>query len=628
MSQLSLNDREKLEFCLDEMRGFTDETVTEWMLVKAAISANFDSNRALNHIMDASTKPRPIRTKQSSLKDEVAVINAPTMQKTPLSAKIPPATATAQTTTTTMMTTTTQQNFATKTTKPKSTCKQSETKPSKFENRPQKHELHEYGAEVEETPTRLQPSASTSSLLKISSKAKLNRLDPAKEFQARKDGGKEYLNLVVVGHVDAGKSTLMGHVLYQLGFVSKRVMHKYEQDAKKLGKGSFAYAWVLDETEEERSRGVTMDVAQTTFETNTKVVTLNDAPGHKDFIPNMITGAAQADVAILVINAIKGEFETGFEMGGQTREHAILIRSLGVTQLLVAVSKMDKIDWSEERFKEIVGKLRNFFKQTGFKDSDVVFVPCSGLAGENLTKPSNEPRFSWYKGPTLVEQIDKFKPAVRPALDKPLRLSVTDVFKSVTSGFSLGGIINSGNVQVGDKVLIAPANEILTVKSMFADSTKVPIAFAGDSIALSVSDIDPSKVTIGSILCNPSFPVQMARSFRARIVIFNVSIPILKGFQVVIHYQSLTEQAHLSQLISQLHRSTGEVVKKKPRWLDKNSSALVDIRVDRPICLELYSECKDLGRFMLRHDGVTIAAGLVVEIFKEKAKNQETMRSE
>lgn len=182
-------------------------------------------------------------------------------------------------------------------------------------------------------------------------------------------------------------------------------MHRYETDSKKVGKASFMYAWVLDETEEERSRGITMDVAQSRFETPNRIVTLLDAPGHKDFIPNMITGAAQADVAILVVDATKGEFETGFEAGGQTREHTMLIRSLGVSQLAVAVNKLDNVEWRAERYEEIVAKLSTFFKQTGFKEQDVTYVPCSGLTGENLTTRSQINAFSWYKGPCLLEVI-------------------------------------------------------------------------------------------------------------------------------------------------------------------------------------------------------------------------------
>lgn len=200
----------------------------------------------------------------------------------------------------------------------------------------------------------------------------------------------------------------MGHTLCDLGIISQKVMHKHEQESKKLGKQSFMYAWVLDETNEERSRGITMDVGSVRFETDTKVVTLLDAPGHKDFIPNMISGSSKADVALLVVDATRGEFETGFEQGGQTREHALLVRSLGVSQLGVVINKLDNVNWSKERFYEIVSKLKVFLRQAGFKESDVIYIPCSGMTGENLAKPPTQPELtSWYKGPTLINVVGK-----------------------------------------------------------------------------------------------------------------------------------------------------------------------------------------------------------------------------
>ncbi len=206
--------------------------------------------------------------------------------------------------------------------------------------------------------------------------------------------------------MDAGKSTLMGHLLYLLGFVSKKTIHRYETDSKKMGKNSFMYAWVLDETQEERTRGITMDIALSRFETPNRIVTLLDAPGHKDFIPNMITGATQADVALLVVDATKGEFETGFESGGQTREHTLLIRSLGISQLGVVINKLDNVDWSQDRYNEIVAKLSAFLKQAGFKEQDISYVPCSGLTGENLIERSKiNSLCSWFSGPSLVEII-------------------------------------------------------------------------------------------------------------------------------------------------------------------------------------------------------------------------------
>ncbi|KAH9515292.1 HBS1-like protein, partial [Bulinus truncatus] len=452
------------------------------------------------------------------------------------------------------------------------------------------------------------------------SKSKASKIDIMTEY-AKRHGNKELLNLVVIGHVDAGKSTLMGHLLYQLGNVNKKTMHKYEQESKKIGKSSFAFAWVLDETDEERERGVTMDVAQTRFETEKKVITLLDAPGHKDFIPNMITGASQADVAILVINATRGEFETGFDAGGQTREHALLARSLGVGQIIVAVNKMDTVDWSYDRYENITKKIGQFLtKQAGFKESDISFIPCSGLMGENLTKPSTERKLTtWYKsGTTLIQQIENLRPPVRP-IDKPLRLIVSDVFKGIGTGFNVAGRVGAGYVQPGDKILIMPLGSCATVKSVFIDDVSASLAFAGDHVNLTLSGVDMSSVNVGSCLCDPNCPAKSAIRIRAKIVIFNIDLPITKGYPVVFHYQAINEPALIKRLLSQLHRSTGEVIKKKPRCLVKNTSAVVEIELERPVCMELYSEFKDLGRFMLRSGGHTIAAGLVEELVQMKS---------
>lgn len=436
-------------------------------------------------------------------------------------------------------------------------------------------------------------------------------------YSKERGNEKKHLHMVVIGHVDAGKSTLMGHLLYDTGNVSQRVMHKHEQESKKLGKQSFMYAWVLDETGEERTRGITMDVGSSRIETSSKIVTLLDAPGHKDFIPNMISGATQADVALLVVDATRGEFETGFEQGGQTREHALLVRSLGVSQLGVVVNKLDTVGWSKERFDEIVTKMKSFLKQAGFKESDVVYVPCSGLTGENLVKPATEAELvSWYKGPTLLNVIDNFKLPER-SIDKPFRMSVSDIFKGTGSGFCISGRIETGVLCVNDKVLVGPSREQAQIKSIMIDEASVTAAFAGDQVSVSLSgNIDIANISVGFIICDPANPIPIVTRMQARIIVFNVKVPITLGYPVLLHHQSLIEPATIVKLNAQLHKGTGEVIKKKPRCLGNNSCALVEIETSRPIGVELYADVKELGRIMLRVSGVTIAAGLITKIIK------------
>lgn len=439
----------------------------------------------------------------------------------------------------------------------------------------------------------------------------------AKEMYDKERGGdKQHLHMVVIGHVDAGKSTLMGHLLFDTGNVPQRLMHKYEQESKKLGKQSFMYAWVLDETGEERARGITMDIGSSRFETTTKSVTLLDAPGHKDFIPNMISGANQADVALLVVDATRGEFETGFEQGGQTREHALLVKSLGVTQLGVVINKLDTVGWSKDRFDEIVTKLKTFLKQAGYKEADITYIPCSGLTGENLVKPpTSSELLRWYTGPTLLSVIDNFRMPERP-IDKPFRMSINDIYKGAGSGFNVSGRIESGVLCVNDKVLLCPCKEQATAKNINMDEIPQNTVFAGDQVSVTLFGVDITTVSVGNILCDIYRPIPLATRIRARIIVFNITTPITKGYPVVVHHQSLIEPATIVKLKAQLHKSTGEVVKTNPRYLGNNSCALVEIEFTRPVCMERFADLKELGRVMLRVGGITIAAGLCTDIIK------------
>lgn len=451
---------------------------------------------------------------------------------------------------------------------------------------------------------------------KSTPKPKEPKIDAANLYSVERGKDKEHLYVVVVGHVDAGKSTLMGRLLCDMGEVNQRTLHKYEQESKKIGKQSFMYAWVLDETGEERLRGITMDVGKVHFSTATKHITVLDAPGHADFIPNMIAGAGQADVALLVIDATRGEFETGFDLGGQTREHALLVRSLGINQLAVAVNKLDTTNWSQDRFNEICSKLRTFLKQAGFKESDVIFVPLSGLTGENLVKAPTEKKLAdWYTGPCLLEVIDKFKSPERP-VTKPFRMSVNDIFKGTGSGFCISGKIETGVLNVGDKVLVCPLKETATVKAILINDVAQSIVFAGDQVTITLLGFETQNISIGNVLCDPSAPIHVVTRFVAQIVVFNNKIPITKGFPVILHHQSLVEAANIVKLKASINKSTGEVIKKKPRCLGNNSVALVEIEVSRPICLEVYKDIKELGRVMLRVSGVTVAAGLVTAVIK------------
>ncbi|XP_047735700.1 HBS1-like protein isoform X2 [Hyalella azteca] len=457
------------------------------------------------------------------------------------------------------------------------------------------------------------PQVSTPKPVKLPTKQRDASVDVRALYSASQGAaGKELINLVVVGHVDAGKSTLTGHLLYQQGQVSQRTMHKYERESQKCGKQSFMYAWVMDDTEEERSRGVTVDVAERTFETERKIVHILDAPGHKDFIPNMISGAARADVALLVVDASTGEFEAGFESNGQTREHAMLIKSLGVSEVTVAVNKLDVVQWSQQRFNEICSTLTVFLKSVGFRSSEVTYVPCAGLSGENLVKPPSEPQLkAWYSGPTILNAIDNMKSPSRD-VDQPARFSISDVFKGGSSNMCVAGKLHTGYIQSGDRLLLLPHTSAITIKDVSCNSAPGSI-FAGDSGTLTVSGVEPDELSVGSFLCDPAKPMRRTTTLQARIVVFNVIIPIIKGTQAEFHLQSVCEPATVRKLISQINKSTGEVMKNRPRVLARQTAGVIELELSRPICVETYKDCKDLGRFMLRQQGNTIAAGLITE---------------
>uniref|UniRef100_A0ABI7X8Z1 HBS1-like protein n=1 Tax=Felis catus TaxID=9685 RepID=A0ABI7X8Z1_FELCA len=576
--QLSGIDQARLYSCLDHMREALGDAVPDDILVEAVLKNKFDVQKALSLVLEqdkmqnlkvksegaASTgktaKGKSVDSQSSHSESEIV----PKVAKMTVSGK-------KQTMGFEVPGVTEENGHSFHTPQKGHLSEETGIAPSDVLDTVSKSVLPSHTTQTSEE----QSSAPTP----VKKSGKLRQQIDVKAELEKRQGGKQLLNLVVIGHVDAGKSTLMGHMLYLLGNVNKRTMHKYEQESKKAGKASFAYAWVLDETGEERERGVTMDVGMTKFETTTKVITLMDAPGHKDFIPNMITGAAQADVAILVVDASRGEFEAGFETGGQTREHGLLVRSLGVTQLAVAVNKMDQVNWQQERFQEITGKLGHFLKQAGFKESDVAFIPTSGLSGENLiTRSQSSELTKWYKGLCLLEQIDSFKPPQR-SVDKPFRLCVSDVFKGIT-----------------------------------LHDEPVDWAAAGDHVSLTLVGMDIIKINVGCIFCGPKEPIKACTRFRARILIFNIEIPITKGFPVLLHYQTVSEPAVIKRLISVLNKSTGEVTKKKPKLLTKGQNALVELQTQRPVALELYKDFKELGRFMLRYGGSTIAAGVVTEI--------------
>ncbi|XP_008466325.2 uncharacterized protein LOC103503765 isoform X7 [Cucumis melo] len=424
------------------------------------------------------------------------------------------------------------------------------------------------------------------------------------------------LNLAIVGHVDSGKSTLSGRLLHLLGRVSQKEMHKYEKDAKSIGKGSFAYAWALDESAEERERGITMTVGVAFFDSKRYHVVVLDSPGHKDFVPNLISGATQADAAVLVIDASVGAFEAGMDSSkGQTREHVQLIRSFGVDQIIVAVNKMDVVEYSKDRYEFIKLQLGTFIRSCGYKDSSLSWIPLSAMANQNLvTAPSDVHFLSWYRGPNLLEMIDSLQPPTRE-FSKPLLMPICDVVRSLSLGqVSACGKLEAGALQSGSKVLIMPSGDKATVRTLERNSQACKIARAGDNVTVTLQGVEASSVTSGGVLCHPDFPVAVAKHLELKILTLEYATPILIGSQLEIHIHHVKEAARVARIVSLLDSKTGKVTKKAPRCLSAKQSAVLEVVLQSPVCVEAFSTSRALGRVFLRAMGRTIAVGIVTQL--------------
>ncbi|UDD55659.1 hypothetical protein AFCA_003257 [Aspergillus flavus] len=426
---------------------------------------------------------------------------------------------------------------------------------------------------------------------------KSKNLDVLSEYQKSKR--KNAMNFAVIGHVDAGKSTLMGRLLADLKAIDQRTLDKYRREAEKIGKGSFALAWVLDQGSEERARGVTIDIATNKFETEKTVFTIVDAPGHRDFVPNMIAGASQADFAVLVIDSGTGNFESGLK--GQTKEHALLVRSMGVQRIIVAVNKMDSVQWNKDRYDEIEQQVSAFLTTAGFQAKNIAFVPCSGISGDNVTKRSEDPNVSWYTGRTLIEELEATEPYSH-ALDKPLRMTIGDVFRgSVQNPLSISGRLDAGSLQVGDQILTMPSGETALVRSLEVDSEPSDWAVAGQNVVLNLANIDPIHLRSGDVICRASAPIANITSFTAKVLAFEHLMPSM----VDVHRGRLHVPGRISRLVATLDKGSGASIKKKPKIVAPGSVARIVVEMDHAVPLEAPT------RVVLRAGGDTVAAGLL-----------------
>jgi len=434
--------------------------------------------------------------------------------------------------------------------------------------------------------------------------------------------GKEkvHINAVVIGHVDAGKSTTTGHLIYKCGGIDKRTIEKFEKEATEMGKSSFKYAWVLDKLKAERERGITIDISLWKFETPKYYYTIIDAPGHRDFIKNMITGTSQADVGILCVASPPGEFEAGISKNGQTREHALLAFTLGVKQMIVMVNKMDdkNVAFSQARYDEIKNELSQYLKKVGYDPTKVPFVPISGWQGDNMLEKS--PNLPWYKGPTLLEALDMVIEPKRPS-DKPLRIPLQDVYKIGGIGTVPVGRVETGILKPGAVVTFAPAGVTTEVKSVEMHHTSMPEALPGDNVGFNVKNVSVKDIKRGNV-CGDSKndPPQETGDFTAQVIVLNHPGQIHAGYTPVLDCHTAHIACKFAELLQKVDRRTGAVLEKEPKAIKSGDASMVKLIPSKPMCVESFQEYPPLGRFAVRDMRQTVAVGVIKEVTK-KAKD-------
>ncbi|ORE08301.1 hypothetical protein BCV72DRAFT_91446 [Rhizopus microsporus var. microsporus] len=428
--------------------------------------------------------------------------------------------------------------------------------------------------------------------------------------------GKEHLNVVFMGHVDAGKSTMGGNILYLTGMVDKRTLEKYEKEAKEAGRESWYLSWALDTNAEERAKGKTVETGRAYFETDKRRYTILDAPGHKNFVPSMIQGASQADIGVMVISARKGEFETGFERGGQTREHTMLAKTSGINKLIVAVNKMDDptVEWDKSRYDEIIAKLTPFLKQTGYNPkTDVHFMPLSGFTGANI-KDCDPKSCPWYDGPSLLDYLDAFKPTDRK-VNAPLMIPISEKYKDM--GTIVVGKIESGHVKKGSRVMLMPNKQSTEVTAIYNETEEeVEAAFCGDNVRMRLKGVEEDEVMPGFVLCSKKNPVQTTTVFEAQLAILEHKSIICAGYTAVLHVHAAAEEVTISALLHLIDKKTGKRSKRPPQFVKQGQKVIARIETAGPLCVEPFSKLPQLGRFTLRDEGKTVAIGKITKVLE------------
>lgn len=467
------------------------------------------------------------------------------------------------------------------------------------------------------------PPNPTSTLNKADARAEARRADlVAQEQQADVDEdtlkdmyGKEHVNVIFLGHVDAGKSTLGGSILYASGMVDERTMDKYKRESREAGRESWYLSWALDTTKEERLKGKTVEVGRGFFETEKRRYTILDAPGHKTFVPSMIGGASQADVGVLVISARKGEYETGFEKGGQTREHAMLAKTQGVNKLVIVVNKMDDptVEWSETRFKECITKLSVFLRGVGYNPkTDLTYMPISAQTTVGIKNRVPKELAPWNDSPALLEYLDNMETLERK-LSAPLMMPVAAKYRDL--GTMIEGKIESGVLKKDIKYLLMPNRAEISIVALYGESEdEIPHATCGEQVRLRIKGVEEEDILPGFVLCSPRRPVHCVKAFEAQIKLLDIRSILSAGFGCVLHVHSASEEVVFSALLHKLEDKTFRKSRKPPGFAKKGDSIIARIEVtgSERVCVERFEDYAQLGRFTLRDQVCLYAMSLCI----------------
>ncbi|GAB5086197.1 translation elongation factor EF-1 subunit alpha [Ruminococcus sp. 25CYCFAH16] len=420
---------------------------------------------------------------------------------------------------------------------------------------------------------------------------------------------KPHLNLVTIGHVDHGKSTTVGRILFEHGEIPPHIIEEYRKEAEEKGKATFEFAWVMDRLKEERERGVTIDVAHRKFETDKYYFTLIDAPGHRDFVKNMITGTSQADAALLIVSAREGE-----GVMAQTREHVFLARTLGVNQMIVGINKMDATQppYSQKRFEEVKKQVEQLLASVGYKN--VPILPISGYKGDNIMKKS--PNMPWWNGPTLLEALNSLQVPPKP-IDKPLRLPIQDVYSITGIGTVPVGRVETGVLKVGDQVVFEPSHKSGDVKSIEMHHEPLQQAEPGDNIGFNVRGISKTDIRRGDVAGHPTNPPTVVSSFTAQIVVLNHPSVIAPGYTPVFHAHTAQVACTITEILKTIDPRNGTTKEEHPSHIQTGDVAIVKVVPTKPMVIEKVSEFPPMARFAVRDMGQTVAAGQCIDVEKK-----------